>query len=133
VARLSRRSIADYVASSLISGTPGTQQLFREVAAFLVTEKRTKELELIVRDIEYALSESGHVRTNVLSAHELSEAAKDAIAAFVRTETGGSDVQLTNTVDPSVLGGMKITVPGRELDQTVARQLTVLKTSFKKV
>lgn len=133
MARVSRRSIADYVAASLISGTPGKQQLFRELAAFLIAEKRTKELELIVRDIEYALSEKGHVQTTVLSARELTEEAKKAVASFVKNETGASDVQLTNTVDPSVLGGMKITVPGREMDHTVARQLTVLKTSFKKV
>jgi F0F1-type ATP synthase delta subunit len=41
-------------------------------------------------------------------------------------------VTLSNMVNSEVIGGVKITVPGRELDQTVARQLTVLKTRFKK-
>lgn len=133
MARLSRRSIAEYVATSLVEGKPSKAQLFRELAAFLIEERRTKELDVIVRDIEYHLSQKGHVQTTVTSAYDLTVETKKALQAFVKSETNATDVQLTNIVEPTVLGGVKITIPGRELDQTVARQLTVLKTRFKKV
>jgi F-type H+-transporting ATPase subunit delta len=131
--RLSRRSIAEYVSSSLIEGTPSKKVLFEQLAAFLIESKRTKELDLIVKDIEFYLAQKGIVRTTIVSAHELTEDAKKALSAFVKQETGASQVSLSSHVDPTVIGGVKISTPGREVDQTIARQLTVLKTRFKKV
>jgi F0F1-type ATP synthase delta subunit len=131
--RLSRRSIAEYVATNLIEGTPSKKALLTELAAFLIDTQRTKELDLIVRDIEYYLAEKGYVRTNIVSAFDLSAETKKALEAFVKKATKATQVSLSSMVEPAVLGGVKISVPGRELDQTIARQLTVLKTRFKKV
>ena len=72
------------------------------------------------------------MQASIVSAFDLSAETKKALEAFVKTKTKATQVSLSNMVDPSVLGGVKITIPGRELDQTVARQLTVLKTRFKK-
>jgi F-type H+-transporting ATPase subunit delta len=130
--RLSRRSIAEYIANGLIDGKPSKKQLFEQLAGYLIDTQRTKELELIVRDIEFALSEKGVVQATVVSAFELTAETKKALEAFVKTKTKATQVTLSNMVNSEVIGGVKITVPGRELDQTVARQLTVLKTRFKK-
>ncbi|MDB5160096.1 MAG: atpH [Candidatus Saccharibacteria bacterium] len=131
--RLSRRSIAEYVATSLIEGKPSKKALLSELAAFLIDTQRTDELDLIVRDIEYYLAEKGYVRTNIVSAFDLSAETKKALEAFVKKATKATQVSLSSMVEPAVLGGVKISVPGRELDQTIVRQLTVLKTRFKKV
>lgn len=133
MARLSRRSIAEYIASGLIEGKPSKKALLTELAAFLIDTKRTSELDLVVRDIEYFLSEKGYVQTTVLSAYELTAETKKALEAFVKKETKATQVSLASMVEPAVLGGVKISIPGREMDQTIARQLTVLKTRFKKV
>ncbi|HEY8992266.1 MAG TPA: F0F1 ATP synthase subunit delta [Candidatus Microsaccharimonas sp.] len=129
--RLSRRSMAEYVANSLAEGK-SKKLLLQQLAAYLIDTRRTSELELIVRDIEFSLAEKGIVQASIVSAFDLSAETKKALEAFVKTKTKASHVSLSNMVDPSVLGGVKITIPGRELDQTVARQLTVLKTRFKK-
>jgi len=131
-ARLSRRSITEYIANGLIAGT-SKDVLFAQLAGFLVETKRTKEIDLVVRDIEYNLSQKGFVRTTVLSAHELTAETKKALEAFVKRETNATQVSLSSMVEPAVLGGVKISIPGREVDRTIARQLTVLKTRFKKV
>lgn len=130
--RLSRRRIADYIADGLIAGTPTKKQLLHQLAGFLIDTQRTKEVELIVRDIEFALSQKGVVQATIVSAFELTTEINAMIEAFVKTETNATQVNLFNSVAPDVIGGIKIAVPGRELDQTVARQLTVLKTRFKK-
>lgn len=130
--RLSRRSIAEYIANGLVEGT-SKKTLFTQLAAFLIDTQRTKELDLIVKDIEYYLAEKGVVRTTIVSAHELTAETEKALEAFVKKETKATHVSLSSMVEPSVLGGVKISVPGREVDQTIARQLTVLKTRFKKV
>lgn len=131
--RLSRRSIAEYIADCLIAGKPTKKALLTELAAFLIDTQRTKELDLIVRDVEHYLAEKGYVRTTIVSAFDLTVETKKTLEAFVKKQTKASQVSLSSMVEPAVLGGVKISVPGRELDQTIARQLTVLKTRFKKV
>ena len=129
--RLSRRAIADYVATGLVEGK-NKKLLFRQLAAFLVESKRTKELDLVVRDIEWNLAEKGFVQATVSSAFELTAETTKALESFVKNKTKATQVSLKKHVDRTLLGGMKITLPGRELDQTVAHKLTVLKTRFKK-
>ena len=129
--RLSRRAIAEYISAGLIDGT-SKKTLLNQLAAYLVASRRTKELDLIVRDIEFNLSQKGVVQTTITSAFDLSAETKKALEAFVKSKTKATQVSLTSVVEPSVIGGVKISIPGRELDQTVAHKLTVLKTRFKK-
>lgn len=129
--RISRRSIAEYIANGLIDGK-NKKTLFQELAGFLLESKRTKELDMIVSDIEAQLADRGIVLAAVISASELSAETKNALEKFVKEKTDAKQVSLETTIDPTVLGGVKISVPGYELDQTVAHQLTVLKTRFKK-
>ena len=128
--RLSRRSLALYVADSLAGGakTPVVQQL----AGYLVESRRTKELELIVRDVEYVLAQKGIVAATVTSAFDLSAETKKAVTELIKNQTKATKIELASQIDPSVIGGVKINLPGYELDQTIAHQLTVLKTRFKK-
>jgi F-type H+-transporting ATPase subunit delta len=121
-ARLSRRKIAAHVADSLVSGKkPG--DVMRTVAAYLVDTRRTRELELLVRDIETALSERGITVADVASAHPLSATLKTEVAKMI----GGKSVQLRETIDPTLLGGIRIDIPGKRFDGTVRRKLTALR------
>ena len=120
--RLSRRKIATYAADQLLAGSP-TRTVLRSVAAYLVEARRTRELALLVRDIEDVLSERGHVVADVTSAYPLSKSLKAEIKDLV----GGDTVQLRESVDPSLLGGMKIDVPGKRFDGTIRRKLTALR------
>lgn len=129
--KLSRRSIAMYVAAELISGAD-IKHLTNQLAAYLVESRRTKELSILVRDIYYYLAEKGHIVGTVITAHELSASTEKAIAAYAKTKTGAAVVKLDAIVDESVLGGFKLNLPGHEIDTTIARQLTTLKTRYKK-
>ncbi|HEX6416391.1 MAG TPA: F0F1 ATP synthase subunit delta [Candidatus Saccharimonadales bacterium] len=120
--RLSRRKIADHAAGKLVSGV-SSKKVLQEVAAYLVETGRTREMELIVRDIEAALAEKGIVVADVTSARPLSSSLKAEVAKLA----GAKNVQLRETIDESVLGGMRVTVPGKRFDGTVRRKLTVLK------
>ena len=123
--------MAEYIAEGLVEGK-NKKTLFKQLAAYLVDSRRTKELGLIIRDIEWKLAEKGYVQATITSAFDLTAQTTKALEAFVKAETKASKVSLEKKLDPSVLGGVKISVPGREIDQTVAHQLTVLKTRFKK-
>lgn len=130
--RLSRRKLAGHFVRSLESGATA-DALTAQLAGFLVETRRTREAALIVRDIETLLASSGTVLGTVTSAFSLDAATKKAIEQRIATETGAKDVSLSETVDPSIIGGYKVRIPGKELDQSVATQLTTLKTHFRKV
>lgn len=129
--RLSRRKIADYYAKSLVDGAD-TKKLAAQLASFLVKSGRVKELGMIISDIEYHLSLNGIVLVNVTSASELDEITKKAIVGLVQKNAGAKQVQLREQVDSSVIGGVKLEFTGSELDTTIARRLTKLKTNYKK-
>jgi len=129
--KLSRRAIATYVAEQLTTGAD-SKKVVLQLAAYLVDTRRTKELSLIIRDIQFYLSESGSVSGVITTATELTAETKKAVEKYIKEQTGAKTVALDSLIDPSVIGGVKVSIPGRELDATVSRSLTVLKTRFKK-
>lgn len=129
---LSRRSVAAYIADELVTKSDA-RAVYRQLAAYLVDTRRTKEVDLFVRDIVHELSLRGHVAGTVTSAHELSQATKQALEAYTKAATDARAVHLDEIVDPQVLGGVKLSLPGKELDTTVAHQLLTLRTRYKKV
>lgn len=129
--KLSRRALAHHVATHLVHGKP-QKEIARQLAAYLIWTRRTKELSLIVRDIQVYLAEHGHIAGKVTSARALSVATLKELETFTKQQTGAKQVSLDTVIDESVIGGVKLELPGRELDTTVARQLTILKTRYKK-
>lgn len=124
--RVSRRKIASYYADELLAGKT---DIATRLAALLLDTGRVRELDLIVRDIEDALEARGVVVADIASAHTLSQATQKDITAFLKKQSGAKEVHLRVNVDQALLGGVRINVPGRELDTTLRRKLTLLKAS----
>ena len=129
--KLSRRDLAQYVAHQLADGA-SQKKITLQLAAYLIENRRTNELSIIIRDIAAQLADLGHLSGTVTSAHELSAATKQAIETYAKEKTNAPHVVLDTIVDETVLGGIKLELPGRELDSTIARRLTLLKTRYKK-
>lgn len=129
--KLSRRTLATHFANEVLAGT-SVKKLSKQLAAYLIETRRTSELSLMTREIQYRLAEKGYVTGTVTTAHELSAATKAAIEAFAKQQSQAKTLRLDTIVDESVLGGVKLDLPGHELDATISRQLTTLKTRYKK-
>ncbi len=129
--KLSRRALATYVADALMNGT-GRAKVVKQLAGYLIDTRRTKELDLIVRDVNAILADHGVVNATLTSAFELEAATTTAIERLIVAHTKASKVSLNKVIEPNVLGGLKISLPDSELDQTVLHQLTILKTRYKK-
>lgn len=125
--RLSRRKLAAYCADQLVAGKKETA--LKELAAYLIEKKRTNELELIVRDIEDALLERGIAVADVVAARKLTAQALKQVTEYIVSQRPGTKVQLRTRVEPEVLGGVKVSFSGEELDATIRRKLTTLKAS----
>lgn len=119
--RISRRKLAMHTAEKVIKGDG--KKALGELAAFLVETRRTDEAELLVRDIELELADRGVVVADVTTAHPLSESLKTDIKKMV----GGNTLQVRETIDESVLGGVRVDIPGKRFDGTIRRKLTALK------
>lgn len=129
--KLSRRVLAEYVADQLLAGSKRAL-VIKQLAAYLIENRRTDELDLIVRDVDYFLSQSGHVNVQVTAAFDLSAEAQKAIQKLVKTQTSAKTIEVDTLLDPTVLGGARIDIPGRQLDQTILHQLTTLRTANRK-
>jgi F-type H+-transporting ATPase subunit delta len=117
--RVSRRKLAAYVADQLVAGN---KKVMQEMAAYLIETGREREAELLARDIEFALSERGTTVVRVASAHELTSALRAQIESMV-----GGTVQLQETVDPTLLGGVRVDTPSKRFDSTLSHKLAGLK------
>lgn len=120
-ARLTRRKIATHVAEKIASGG-SVKAAMQGAAAYLVDTGRTRELELLVRDIEDVLAEMGVVVATITTASPLTDAIRSEVRSVI-----GKNAQLRETVDSSVLGGIKIDLPGKQYDGTIRRKLTALR------
>ena len=123
MATLSRRRLASYVASELASG----RDIVPSLAAYLVETKRVRELSLIVADIEQQLQSSGVIVADVASARDLTADTRAAITRFIETQYHSTDVRLRETVDPSLIGGVRLRIGDDEIDGTIKRKITKLK------
>ena len=123
---ISRRKLAHYVADQLLAGANQTE-LLGQVAAYLVDSKRVNQAELLIRDIEAVLGrDHGHVLAHVTSARELSAGLLQAIATFVKNAENATAVEVSTSIDPSLLGGVIIKTPSSELDASVRKKLMLL-------
>jgi F0F1-type ATP synthase delta subunit len=123
MAKLSRRKLSGNAAARIAGGEP-KKTVLRDLAAYLSDSGRTSEATLIARDIEAMLLERGTAVGTVTSARPLSSTALKSIEAFVRqTDSRVEQVVLREQVDETLIGGVKLELPGSQLDATVKAKL----------
>lgn len=124
--KISRRKLASWAAAQLAGGD-SVQSVMRRLGAFLIDTRRTKEQSLIVRDVEIALSKEGSVLVHATSARELSNEAITSIKEFVKSEYGAdATVIIEQSIDVSVIGGVRLTTPDKQIDATIRTKLEKL-------
>ncbi len=120
--KLSRRKIAEYVVSHVQDGEI-PKHIIKQVAAYLSEARRLRELPLVVRAIEDALSDHGIVVATVTSARPLSEQLRESI----KKQLGNGTTYLREVVDKSVIGGIRLQTPDASYDATLAHKLNGLR------
>lgn len=111
----------------LVDSTKDPAKLAKAIALFLSEERRTKDLEGLMRDIESLRAEAGVVEATVTSAFPLTQALKRDIRSLITKQHKAKEVILVEVVDPTVLGGVKIETGEHQLDVTVQQKLNRLK------
>ena len=119
--RLSRRKLAKYAVDAQANGNLAAA--LSEIAAYLTESRRLRETELVVRAIEDELAARGTVVARVATARPLGSGLQDAIKQLVDAK----EISIVESIDPNLIGGVRIETPGKLLDATVKRKILALR------
>lgn len=97
----------------------------QELAAYLVTQRRTKDADSVLRQVERLRSQAGSIELEVTTVHGLGEALKAQITQLFGQDT--KHIIINENQDAGVLGGVLVESAEKRLDLTVRRQLQRLK------
>lgn len=100
----------------------------REIAAYLLSERRTGQLDSILRDVQGDWARVGRVEVIASSAHPLTGAVKTDIARRIRRlYPKARKIIVTEVHDPAVIGGVRLNLADRQLDLSVQAKLNQFK------
>ena len=121
--KITRKEIAAAIVKLLDS--QNSQKVANEVAAYLSLERRTRELEPLMRDVTALRAQRGILEATATSAFELSAAVKNSLKDLVKKQEDKLNAQviLHEVRDPSVIGGVKLLSTDTLLDLTVHSRL----------
>ncbi len=99
-----------------------------QIAAYLLANGRTADLEPLMRDIIQLRTQHGIVEATVVTAHPLdadsrAEAEKQVKAVFPEAR----QIILNESLQPDVIGGLRLEFPAQQLDLTVRAKLSKFK------
>jgi len=122
-----RTKIASAIADkTLKSGV--SRQLSKEIAAYLLSERRVNELDSVLRDVQADWAEAGYVEVLAYSAYPLTAAVKhDIMGRVKKLYPNAKQIAVTEAQDPAVIGGVRLSLPNRQLDLSIEAKLNRFK------
>ncbi len=118
-----RKDVASVIVARL-QKRQNQRELARQIAAFLIAERRSGDLEPLMRDVmAVRYQQTGVLEAAVTSAFPLTPAAKKQITAILPTD----NLVINETIDPAVIGGVRIEAGSTLIDATIQRQLETIK------
>jgi F0F1-type ATP synthase delta subunit len=126
MSKLPRHELAIVLAERL--RTVPEKRLASEVAAYLLSEGRSGELDSLLRDIRQYRAEYGVVEVVAVSAHELNAQTRRDVESQVRgLYPGAKHIIISPRLDVDVIGGVRLELANQQLDLTVRGKLNRFK------
>jgi F0F1-type ATP synthase delta subunit len=123
----SRAKLARTIANQTLKDG-SNPQLNKEVAAYLLSERRVAELDSLLRDVQADWAQSGYVEVLAYSAHELDAAVRQAIEREVKKlYPAANKIVVTSSYDPEIIGGVKLVIANQQLDLSIEGKLNKFK------
>lgn len=125
--KLSRSRIARAIADRTLKDGV-SDELAKEVAALLLSEGRVGELDSLLRDIQADWAENGYVEVLASSAFPLTAGVKADIERQIKALRPDAErIVVTEVHDPDVIGGVRLSLSGQQLDMSVEAKLNKFK------
>ena len=120
--------IAAVISRQVDKAGANPKKLGREIAAYLLNEQRTGELDSILRDVIVKRSEGGITEVAVVSATPLNEELLAKVKSEVKKiNPGSNEIILSQRIEPSLIGGIRLEFPNSQLDLTLRSKLNRLR------
>jgi F0F1-type ATP synthase delta subunit len=122
-----RNRISKAIADRTLKGD-SDKKLAKEVAAYLLAERRTAELNSVLRDVQADWAEAGYVDVIATSASPLTAATKADIDKQVKQLfPSAKQIIVTEERDPKVIGGVRLSLANQQLDLSIEAKLNKFK------
>ena len=125
MSKITTNELAIFAVEQLESGT-STSNLATRISAFLLEERRSRDMPVVLRAIDEELSRRGASQVMITSAHAVSETIKKQLAELLEVK----NPVFSEIIDPSVIGGVKARSGESEIDLTVRGRLNRFKTNI---
>jgi F0F1-type ATP synthase delta subunit len=126
MAKTKRTEIAQAV-TSLLESNKDHKNLAQAIAAYLVAEHQTKDLDAIMRDVMTDRAKNGIIEAQLTTAFPLSSEVKQQVQTLLQQEyPTAKQLVYQENVRPEVLSGIKIQTPDKQLDETARGKLDQL-------
>ena len=125
--KVSRRRLASIVVALLRQNPKDQTHIMQTLAAYLLTHKQQKHLDLLLLDIASELKEvDAHLYAEITSAFPLETSAREQLIAYLQKAAGAKSVELNERVDTGLLAGVVVRTPDQELDTSARSKLNRL-------
>ncbi|HEX8227115.1 MAG TPA: F0F1 ATP synthase subunit delta [Candidatus Saccharimonadales bacterium] len=129
--KISRHTIAAALAVRAMDAQAGSEDARRfahEIAAYLLQQRRTGELDSLLRDIMQYRADNGIVEVVAASAYPLSDQVRSDIESQVRAQyPEAKQITISPRHDPSVVAGVRLEFANQQLDLSIRNKLNRLK------
>ena len=125
--KISRLKIAAAVADR-VDANVSAKDLSREIAAYLLSVRRTGELDSLLRDVMEVRAERGVVEVTAVTAFPITDEVRKDIEKNIRTHfPTAKSVIVSETHDDQVVGGVRLELANQQLDLSVRAKLNRFK------
>lgn len=107
-----------------LSQSHSGSKLAKEVAAYVVAERRSSDLGAIMREVARLRNQRGMTEATITTATPATNAVKQEVKRLI----GDKKAVINEVVDKNVIGGVRIEANDYYLDLTVRNRLNKLKT-----
>lgn len=127
MAKIPRHQIAKVLAERSL-GRVDTKTFSDEIAAFLLHEHRTADIEPLLRDIMQYRVDHGIVEVIAVSAHPLSSSVRSDIERQITSVfPDAKQIIISEELQPEVVGGVRLELPNQQFDLSVRAKLSRFK------
>lgn len=127
MSKVSRSQVAAIIAENSLKAVPASQ-LAREIAAYLLAERRTSQLESLLRDILQYRADHGIVEVQATYAHALDDEIRRNIRSQVQElYPAAKQIIISEHVDASAIGGIRLELANQQFDASVRSKLNHFK------
>ncbi len=124
--KYSRLELAQIINRQILDGA-NSKQLAQEVAAFLLTNSLTDQLDSIIRDIKLIRQQNGILDVKVISRFPLNQPILDNLKQLLKQSYHNvKEILIEPIIDNSLIGGVRLEMADSSLDLSLSNQLKTL-------